>query len=412
MSAPMIREGPPQAERLLRIAVFCLCVGIPIQQLIVLPKIGAISNLLVPAGLFIGMLAVIDGVRLARFPRAAAWLTAFITWAIASYFWSPYQSMTMQRGITYVQLLVFFGALAVATTTPGRRRWGLVGYLVGAYMVASTVILNFLTGARASQIASAARYAAGSANPNRTAAALVLGIAFAGYLVNTASKGRFAFVAYLIVAPFAVLLTASRAGLVGLTTTGVLILVWISRKRGRHIRLLAFIGIGLVILASYVPESSLDRATNLDGEGLAGSAVEIRADALDVGIDAFTRKPIIGNGAGSFPVLMDEAGLLFIVAHNSWVSIAAELGVVGLALFTGAVISASIPGLRARGQERWFILLVLAGWLPSFFFASFEDDKITWIAIAFLASMSSVPNQADPTNNALAEMAHGVEEIR
>lgn len=388
-SLTSIGDGPPKAERLVNLGVAVACVGIPIQQLIVLPRIGPISNVLIPVGLLIAGLGLIEGARAAPASRTVIWLATFVAWAIASYFWSPNPEMSTQRAFTYFQLLMFLTALTMLTTTVERRIWAISGYVAGAYLVAFTMIVNFITDNRVSQVASAARYAAGLANANRTAATLVVGFAFATYLTTSSPRYRVLWIPFVCIAPFAILITASRTGLLGLGASTAVILVHIGWNRGRRLQRLTLIAVvGLAALV-FVPQSSLNRMTTFSDDLAGGESAEIRAGAIDVGIDAFIKHPAIGTGSGSFSTLMNEAGLVATVAHNSLISIAAELGIIGLVLYLGALISATRPALAAGGNTRWFALLLIAAALPSFLLASFEDDKVTWIVIAMLAATSA-----------------------
>ena len=74
------------------------------------------------------------------------------------------------------------------------------------------------------------------------------------------------------------------------------------------------------------------------------------------------------------------------MAHNSYLSVATELGLVGFVLFAGAALSAVWQLRRADEVDRWFGILLLVVWALIAAFASFEDDKLTWLALMLLAT--------------------------
>ena len=84
----------------------------------------------------------------------------------------------------------------------------------------------------------------------------------------------------------------------------------------------------------------------------------------DVALDAFEAKPLIGNGAGTYQLLWAQhRPYLFTVidAHSLYIQVLGELGLVGILLIGGALISIFV-GLarRMRGEERHIYAAILA----------------------------------------------------
>lgn len=118
-------------------------------------------------------------------------------------------------------------------------------------------------------------------------------------------------------------------------------------------------------------------------------------------------QPVLGVGAGNFSTssihyLLIEPGLLrrsdFIVdtqkvAHNAYLQVWAETGIVGLALFMGVIIgvlACSVQAVRRFERDGNLMMEVLAraqlvgaiGLLSSLFFSSDEFNKQLWLLLA------------------------------
>ncbi len=136
----------------------------------------------------------------------------------------------------------------------------------------------------------------------------------------------------------AITVAASRGGFLGLVASFVYLL-WHARERLRNFALVVLLLTPLVLL----PSSPIKRLTNptVDDQESADSRLVL----WRVGIRMFEDKPILGVGLEQFKGLVpqyayadEEAPKL--VAHNTYIHLAAELGVLGLLPFLGALVLA------------------------------------------------------------------------
>ena len=204
-----------------------------------------------------------------------------------------------------------------------------------------------------------------------------------------------------------VVLTFSRGGLLSL---GVAILAApiVARHKGAT---LAAGGLLLVCVVAYIgvlaPADARDRIIANDG----GSG---RTDIWKIGWRMVEDKPITGIGVGNFQSssihyqirpgaatvrtdLADNPS----VAHNSYLEIWAELGIVGLALFLGIVISALAAAIKANrrflrdGREDLAVIaggvtVALISVLASDFFISEQSAKHLWLLIALCPALWAI----------------------
>ena len=197
-------------------------------------------------------------------------------------------------------------------------------------------------------------------DPNELAALLVAGTAFAGILAVTTKEAALRVAAGSAVVLFlaGIIYTVSRGGLLALFVALIAACLLAGRWRGRTLVVTALGLMTMVIyFASFAGLDARDRVTTVEG----GSG---RTDIWKVGWRMVEDKPITGIGSGNFPIssihYLLQPGVLerdeFIidtpkVAHNTYLHILAELGIVGLALFLTIIGFAMSCALKAA---RWF----------------------------------------------------------
>jgi O-antigen ligase len=252
-------------------------------------------------------------------------------------------------------------------------------------------------------------------NANETAAALVAGTVLAAALVMVLRRQPLLRLCALLAVPFCafgLFLTLSRGGLVALAAALVATVVVAGRWRvGMIVVVLLAVGAVVVYFSSFAPAAARERVTTVQG----GTG---REDIWKVGWRMVEAEPIRGIGAGNFQTssihyLLAPGALArsdFIVetpkvAHNMYLELLAENGVIGLALFLsilvfslGCILSAATE-FRDRGDAQLEIIsravfVALVGLLASDFFGSHQFSKQLWLLLALgpaLLSISRTP---------------------
>jgi putative inorganic carbon (HCO3(-)) transporter len=146
----------------------------------------------------------------------------------------------------------------------------------------------------------------------------------------------------------ALTLTGSRGGLLGLLVSGVL-LVWHSRRRLQHL------AVGGVLLAAVLvlsPTSPLTRLLSPDYSDQGST--EIHKALLFAGLRMFGDHVLTGVGAGNFKTMvrkyLDPGFDVDAIAHNTYLEVAAELGILGLVAFVGIFFFTFRTLARVRRQ--------------------------------------------------------------
>jgi O-antigen ligase len=349
-----------------------------------------------------------------------AWLVVgFLSWGGLSLLWAESASAGLAQMQTY--LLVALLIPIVFTAVQSSRD---VKAVAGAYVGGATIAAAY--GLIASPSASGAqgavnateqlnRIAGTVGDPNVLASVLLVGAILAFALAATQHRSP---LARLIVAGAGVLclgvlvLTFSRGGLIALGAA-ILAAPLVSRHKA------AIIATGLLVLICVVayigalaPASAREHIVANDG----GSG---RTDIWKIGWRMVEAKPVIGIGVGNFQSssihYQIRPGVATVrtdladnpsVAHNSFLELLAEMGVIGLSLFLGVVLTALAAAYRAArmffasGRNDLAVIsgaifVSLISLLASDFFISEQFSKQLWLVIALCPAMLAIARREE-----------------
>jgi O-antigen ligase len=290
---------------------------------------------------------------------------------------------------TFVQL--FLLVLIVWQLAPDRPRiiGLLLAYVLGAYVAAlENLWLYFREGQWLHRIAAL------GADPNDLAMAMVLALPMAWYLGMTHHRQFVRWVArgYLLIGLVAIGLTGSRGGM--LTTMVALTIVPVTMSRlssgQRRIAIVLMIISGALAVA-YVPDTIVQRLATTTST-VEDLSIGGRFKLWKAGLVAFTYQPIMGYGPGAFkPAIMPQLGALAQVAHNSYISVLVEEGLVGFVLYAAMILTVWWSVARLPVLERRFAWVLLAAMAVAMFPLSWEHRKPVWFILSVLLGLSQAP---------------------
>lgn len=235
------------------------------------------------------------------------------------------------------------------------------------------------------------RYRGELKDPNEVA--LTLSAGAIALLIGFASRRRswsmhrLMIVLSIAIAAVTVFMTKSRGGLLAMMLVPAIYFV---RKHG---------------LATLLPAALLAIPVLLLGgrsDANADLSTQMRYDAWATGIDLWHHHPLFGVGVRQF------AAHHFLTAHNSFVLTLAELGIVGMTLFTAIIylsLKTLIVGLReianvpgARTAEIWgtALLSAMAGIVFQINTLSFAYHHVLWLFLGLIAAWYSAVRHHKP----------------
>jgi O-antigen ligase len=215
----------------------------------------------------------------------------------------------------------------------------------------------------------------------------------AWYLSNTYSKPLLRWICrgYLPAAVLAIGLTGSRGGL--LTSIVALTIVPLSMIRlspGRLSITIAMLFLSGGLAVAYVPDKIVERlattSTEVEDFSLGG-----RFKLWKAGIRALPEHPLLGFGTSGFiRAIYPQLGPAALVAHNSFVSVLVEQGLIGLILFLLMFASAFVAVRRLPLLERRFGLVLIATLMVAMLPLTWEHRKPVWFILALLVGLAEV----------------------
>jgi O-antigen ligase len=194
---------------------------------------------------------------------------------------------------------------------------------------------------------------------------------------------------YIAVGLVSIGLTASRGGMVAATVALMIVPLTMTKlSPGRLIAAVAMLAVSGVLAAAYIPDKIVQRlattGTEVEDLSLGG-----RFKLWQAGMKALTERPIAGYGAGFWrQAVTPWLGPNPQVAHNSYISVAVETGVVGLLLYLGMFLAVFLALMRLPSFERRFTLVLLATLMVAMLPLSWDDQKSVWFVLALLLGLS------------------------
>jgi O-antigen ligase len=330
-------------------------------------------------------------------------LIFFVAWAAVSAVWAEDTGAAIDSATRYLPNAMLFLIVFAGVRTREQFLW-VVGSLVAGAVVAA--LYGIVAGAPAED-----PERVGIGNANETAASLVAGGTLAAALAFALTGKPVLRLLTTIAVPlcvFAVFLTLSRGGLVALGASLLAAVFMAGRRRGVVVSL-AFAAViaAVVYFGALASVTARDRILELEG----GTG---RTDIWTVGWRMVEDQPLRGVGAGNFPIasihyLLEPGALLrddFIVdnpkvAHNTYLNVLAELGVVGLALFLAVIAfslwcAARALGVASQAGDRQLdvlaraMIVVLVGLLAADFFGSRQYSKQLWLLLSLCPALLAI----------------------
>jgi len=376
-------------ERVTKIALYLYIIvtigtGIAIEG-----PAGSLSRLLgIP--LVVLWLLTLNGRKGLRKPsRFSIAIFAFFVWNAVTLFWSVDTDSTAYELYRYV---LTFGCITVIWDMIRTREdadAALQALVVGGYVVALQMMFNYLTGHQLDTYKG--RFTAGGFNPNEPGKIFAITIPVAWYLGILKEKQsplfRLINGVYPLFGLVGVMISASRGGLVA-CAPAVLFILFNMRKMpifGKIV--MALVVIGALVLLSHVDLSfQLDRLSTMADSSSAEDKLNGRTVLWQAGWDCFAHNPFIGVGTGAFPAAVSDnvVGFEGLPAHNTFLSIATETGVIGLLIFLTILTIVIKSVMRSDKPMRWMWISCLVCLLLSISSSAWEIRPHPWLMLALI----------------------------
>jgi O-antigen ligase len=375
-----------------------LIFGIPWEDMVSIPIIGSLARLAGIVLFGVWALAIIMTGRVRKPHLFHIVLSIFVLWNISSLFWTFGFELTKSRVITYTQIFFLTIIIWDIYRTPSALNAGLQAYITGAWVAVLSTLFNYYSGVLISTY-EVGRYSASGINAGDFVIILAIGIPIAWYLARSAERISTNHIlkvinyAYIPFSGLAMLLTGSRLAIFALIPALIYILGTLIRPNRiltNVVLLLAICGV-LLVLQSFVPQSTWERLSTARTSILEGD-LGGRVSLWKEGINAFLEHPITGVGAGAFRIVNPYGS----AAHNTYLSVLAELGFFGLVLFLSLLAIVCYSLRYQTGSELKLWVTVLAILVIGISVQTWEFTKTTFFVFSMVVISASLSKYRTP----------------
>lgn len=379
----------------------------------------AVTRILAPGALMIVAAEFIRGRARIRPDVPLFCAGAYVIWAIASGMWSVAVPGTQFLLQSLVIALIYLVAFAAMLSTERQLRAVLWVWSITAAVLGGLSVVAFGGSFKISHLdlLQAGRSQGGVGDPDFFAGMQLVTVPLTLVLASDTKdkRGRVILYACVLTLLASVFTSLSRGGFIGTVVLGILFLASkperLFRSRQEKILALVVVAMGMVGFFSrpFLREQVVTRAQSIyapkNKDEASGAG---RTNLWKAAAKTARDHPITGIGFGTFPYVSTE--LLYetpgvdpeiiqqreagnnLVAHNTYLGTAAELGITGLLLWIMVVLSTGLllarTAARAAAVGAGFVsrvshalLLGLATWSITSIFLSSETTRMFWIIV-------------------------------
>jgi O-antigen ligase len=354
--------------------------------------------------LWVALIAMTGQVRR---PITFLYLTCiFVFWIALTAFWSADPGNSVNAVLRWIESLVFTFTLWDLYRTRREILMGLQAYVLGSYVAIGGAFANYL-GSHA-YYTHYERFSPGNTNPDGYGFTVALGVPMACYLAaapETSRRARALSLAYLPVAFVGIALSGTRTASVAAAVGLLFGLALLTRlKASTRIAVVVLLASAMfVVLPIVQPLKSFERL-GTTGTSLSQGDLNGRTAQWAQGFVALSEHPLFGVGTDQYR----SVNTLDKVAHNSYLSVMVELGLVGFALFASILWIVFKYALIQPKWDRRFWLTLLAVWAIGASTLSYEHRKTTWLVLTLCVAAGSIKRDPPPRTHAWPDEAVAV----
>ena len=379
-------------------SLWLLVFAMPWEDAVTIPGFGTSVRLIGMVTLGLGALAILERGRIRKPALGHLAMALFVVLAALSYLWSLFPEGTLIQVFSYIQLFTMVWLIWELAPGIQEQMHLMRAYVFGTFVSGIDTFYLFLS----HQESVYQRYAGAKLDANDLGLIMALSIPMSYYLLIQ-NYGRMVWVyrVQLILAGTTILLTASRGAT--LATVVALAIVPLTQARlGARQKVALLLTVILLIagILYFVPETSWERLATVPTEFEQGTFTG-RTIIWKAGWEIFRAHPFFGIGANAFrvmvsrelaePIRMGDADPAP-PAHNTFLSVLVEQGVLGFAVFCGMLgaLAVSLKGMPPFPQRLWVVSLAV--WVVGVSSLTWEMRKPTWFFFGLLmAQCGSIP---------------------
>ena len=380
--------------------------AVPWENAIHVDNIGRISKVLGLATVCLWAISVAVRGRLRQPGAFQKAYFLFLIWNGLTVFWSLDPSTSARGFVTYTEIFGLLLILWDLCETETDVKTCLQAYVLGAYITCFSLLVTFFT-APPQRFPGHHRFQALGFETDGIALILAIAAPAAWYLAASPGSRRPPAVrmlnyAYVPIALFALILTGTRGATIASIPT-VIFVLWSLRRARTGTRVIAWAALlaAIAVVVWVAPREQLSRigtATTITESG--GGALSGRLGIWNESIDAFLERPLTGAGLDGHRAAIPTGK----EAHNTYVSVLAETGIVGFVLLANLIVAVVLQVRYRRGWNAWYWFAQISVVAIGAMSLSLEDSKSVWIFLSL--AVASAAAAASKSRAAAEAKAH------
>ncbi len=305
-------------------------------------------------------------------------------WYLLGICWTPNLSWGTEILKTYIMLIMMSFMFTYLNNNEYKFRRAYQAYVLGAVVATGIIISNYLSGVTGPYYN---RYTVENIETDNMAIILALAIPMAVWL-HTQYQNLLAKLLNVLFVPwifYGIFLTGTRTGLVT-GMIGIMYLAFTQRKASFNLKLI-YVGLAISLAVSVIalaPKASVERIFSV-GKSLSSGDLNYREVIWQHSLSAWSDSPLIGNGTGSLGTVLNPYHVEFKWAHNAYLQILAENGLIGLFIYLMMLASLLYYVLKCDLETKFFLLTLWVTIAVSQLTLHSQNLKEVWFVWSMIA---------------------------
>lgn len=275
-------------------------------------------------------------------------------WYLVGIWWTPTPEYSTEILKTYIMLILMSLMFTYLINSEYKFRGAYQAYVLGSLMATGVIFYNYMNGIEGPYYN---RYTVENIETDNMAILLAFGIPMGVWLYTQASHWSMKLL-NLSAVPiifYGIFLTGTRTGLV-CGSIGLMYLAFTQRKASFNLKIIyTGVVIGLAVaVVSLAPKASVERIFSI-GEALATGDLNHREVIWQHSLSVWAEHPILGGGTGSLGYTLNPHHINFEWAHNAYVQLLSENGIIGLAIYLMMIGSLLFYALKCQIETKFFL---------------------------------------------------------
>ena len=276
-------------------------------------------------------------------------------WYLVGIWWTPTPEYSSNILRTYIMLILMSLMFTYLISDEYKFRWAYQSYVLGTVVASGILFYNYLNGIEGPYYA---RYTVENIETDNMAILLAFGIPMGVWLYTQAKHwaGKLFNLGAIPIVFYGIFLTGTRTGLV-CGIIGLMYLAFTQRNASFNLKMVYFgITIGAAVaVVSFAPKTSVERIFSI-GEAVASGDLNYREVIWQHTLSVWADNPLVGGGTGSLGYTLNSYHVNFEWAHNAYVQILGENGLIGLAIYLMMIGSLLYYALKCEIETKFFLL--------------------------------------------------------